>query len=149
MSVLKSKLHEVCLSYVNKRISAYKDEIETIKESIESNDKGSDEEDDSGHGKLLNDLEKNAQYLNDASKMLDVIKAISPNTTHQNIVVGSLVRTDSSTFYIAVSIGKVELDNASYYIISKLSPIGQLLLNKTVGDTITFNDSRYKILEVK
>lgn len=149
MSVLKSKLHEVCLSYVNKRISAYKDEIETIRESIESNDKSSDEEDDSGHGKLLNDLEKNAQYLNDASEMLDVIKSISPNAAHQNIVLGSLVTTDSSTFYIAVSIGKVELDDASYYIISKLSPIGQLFLNKTVGDTITFNDNRYTILDVK
>jgi transcription elongation GreA/GreB family factor len=149
MNVLKSKLHEICLAHVNKRIFGYKDEIETIKESIESIDKSSDEDDDSGHGKLLNDLEKNAQHLNDASKMLEVIKSINPKTIHQNIVLGSVVKTDSSTFYIAVSIGKVELDNEAYFIISKFSPIGELLLNKTVGDTIIFNESRYNILEVK
>ncbi|WP_323788918.1 hypothetical protein [Psychroserpens sp.] len=149
MSSIKSKLFDICITHVNKRISSYKDEIETIKESVESNDKSTDEDDDSGNGKLLNDLEKNAQYLSDASKMLDVIKLINPKTIHQNIVLGSLIKTDTTNFYIATSIGKVDVDNEAYYIISKSSPIGQLLLNKTVGDSIAFNENRYKILEVK
>ena len=149
MSSIKTDLFDICITYVNKRISSYKDEIETIKEAIESNDKSSDEDDDSGHGKLLNDLEKNAQYLSDAYKMLDTIKLINPKTTHQNVVLGSLVKTNTTNFYIAVSIGKVELDNDSYFIISKSSPIGQLLLNKTKGDTIAFNNNHYTILEVK
>ena len=149
MSTIKSRLFDICLTHVNKRISSYKDEIETIKESIDSNDKSTDEDDDSGNGKLMNDLEKNAQYLSDAHKMLDVIKLINPNTSHQNIVLGSLVKTNSANFFIAVSIGKVEVDEESYFIISKSSPIGQLLLNKVVGDEIAFNDNRYKILEVK
>ena len=98
---------------------------------------------------MMNDLEKNAQYLSDAHKMLDSIKLINPNTSHQNVVLGSLVKTNSANFYIAVSIGKVEVDDESYFIISKSSPIGQLLLNKVAGDEIAFNDNRYKILEVK
>ena len=149
MSTIKTKLLEISLTYVNKRISSYKDEIETLKESIESNYKSIDEGDDAGNGKLLNDLEKNAQYLNDAIKMLDVIKLINPKTTPQNIGLGSLVKTDTSTFFIAVSIGKVDVENESYFIISIHSPIGQLLFNKTVGNEIVFNDNRYKILEVK
>ena len=35
---LKEQLLQACYSYVNKRIASYKDEIETIKESIESNE---------------------------------------------------------------------------------------------------------------
>lgn len=149
MSTIKSSLFNICVTHVNKRISSYKEEIETIKESIESNDKSSDEDDDSGNGKLMNDLEKNAQYLSDAHKMLDVIKQINPNASHQNIVLGSLVKTSSANFFIAVSIGKVEVDNESYFIISKSSPIGQLLINKVAGDEIAYNDNRYKILEIK
>ncbi|WP_040249000.1 GreA/GreB family elongation factor [Psychroserpens mesophilus] len=149
MSTLKSKLFDICLTHVNKRISSYKDEIETIKESIDSNDKSTDEDDDSGNGKLMNDLEKNAQYLSDAHKMLDIIKLINPKTTHQNVVLGSLVKTSSANFYIAVSIGKVDVDDEPYFIISKSSPIGQLLLNKVVGDEIAFNENRYKILDIK
>lgn len=149
MSTIKSKLFDICLTHVNKRISSYKDEIETIKESIDSNDKSTDEDDDSGNGKLMNDLEKNAQYLSDAHKMLDIIKLINPKTTHQNVVLGSLVKTSSANFYIAVSIGKVDVDDEPYFIISKSSPIGQLLLNKVVGDEIAFNENRYKILDIK
>jgi transcription elongation GreA/GreB family factor len=149
MSQLKSQLLDLCFAYVNKRIANYKDEIETIKESIENNDKSSDDGDDSGNGKLFNDLEKNAQYLSDASKMLDTLKLINTNTIHQNVVLGSFVQTDVSKFYIAVSIGKVEIENDSYFIISKSSPIGELLYNKSVGDTITFNNASYMITEIK
>lgn len=55
---------ELCNQYANKRVADYKNEIELIKESIESNDKVSNEEDDSGNSKLLDDLEKNMNYLN-------------------------------------------------------------------------------------
>nr|WP_321223421.1 hypothetical protein [uncultured Psychroserpens sp.] len=148
MSTIKSQLLDTCFTHVNKRIANYKDEIETIKDSLDSNDKG-DEEDDSGNGKLYNDLEKNAQYLSDATKMLDLLKLINPNTMHQYVVLGSLVKTDSSSFYLAVSIGKVEIDDENYFIISKSSPIGELLINKTVGDRITFNNTSYLIKDIK
>ena len=148
MSLIKSQLLEVCFAYVNKRIANYKDELETIKDSIENNDKG-DEEDDSGNGKLYNDLEKNTQYLRDAQKMHETLKLITSNTIHQNAVLGSLIKTDISNFYLAVSIGKVEIDNENYFILSKSSPIGELLTNKTVGDSITFNNTTYKIKEIR
>lgn len=148
MSSIKPQLLEVCFTYVNKRIANYKDEIETIKDSIENNDKG-DGEDDSGNGKLYNDLEKNSQYLTDARRMLDTLNLMSANTIHQHVVLGSLVKTDSSNFYLAVSIGKVEIENDTYFILSKSSPIGELLMNKTVGDSITFNSTTYKIMDIK
>jgi len=148
MSTIKLQLLELCYAYVNKRIANYKDEIETIKESIENNDKG-DGEDDSGNGKLFNDLEKNAQYLSDATKMLDTLSMINAKTAPQYVVLGSLVQTDISNFYLAISIGKVDIDNHSYLIISRSSPIGELLLNKTAGDSFTFNNTTYTIKDVK
>ena len=36
---IKQELLQACLDYANKRIANYKNELETIKESIESNDK--------------------------------------------------------------------------------------------------------------
>lgn len=144
---LKSELLYTCLEYVNKRISNYKSEIETIKESIDNNDKG-DEDDDSGNGKLFNDFEKNTQHLADASKMLDTLKLINSKTANQNVVLGSIVKTDVCDFFIAISVGKVELEHSSYFIISLLSPIGMLLKGKTAGDQIVFNGSTYNILEI-
>lgn len=146
---VKEQLLQACYSYVNKRIASYKDEIETIKESIESNDKAKDEGDDSGNGKLFNDLELNLQYLNDAKKMLDTLHVINPKTMNTNVVLGSLVKTTSNHFFIAISMGKIELDDSDYFSISLGSPIGQLLKNKVVGDVIVFNNNTFTITDIK
>ena len=147
--ILKEQLLQACYSYVNKRIASYKDEIETIKESIESNDKSNDEGDDSGNGKLFNDLELNAQYLSDANKMLDTLKLINFKTVNTYATLGSLVKTTSNNYFISISVGKIEIDNETYFGISLLSPIGQLLKNKVVGDNFLFNNYNITITEIK
>lgn len=145
---IKRDLLELCNQHANKRIADYKNEIELIKESIESNDKVSNEEDDSGNSKLLDDLEKNMNYLNEAQKTKERLQLIKPNLVSDAAVLGSLVKTDSISFFLAISIGKVILKDEDYYIISIQSPIGQLLKTKKKGDQVEFNGKHYKILEV-
>lgn len=145
---LKQDLLNICFQHVNKRISDYNNEITLIKESIESNDKVSNEEDDSGNSKLLDDLEKNMNYLNEAQKTKEHLGMVKPNLVSDTVVLGSIVKTDSINFFIATSIGKVDLDKDEYYIISILSPIGQLMKLKGVGHSFEFNGKHYKIKTV-
>ena len=145
----KEQLLQASYFYVNKRIASYKEEIETIKESIESNDKSNDLEDDSGNGKLFNDLEKNAQHLSDAMKALDTLKHINPKITNNSAVLGSIVTTNNSIFFLSISIGKIEIDGIAYFGISLQSPIGQLLKNKVIGDSISFNNNNHNIIDIK
>ncbi|MEZ4792854.1 MAG: transcription elongation factor [Gelidibacter sp.] len=145
---IKQNLLQACFDYANKRVANYKTEIETIKESIESNDKAGDDDDDSGNGKLFNDLEKNSQHLNEANKMLDGLKNMSPNTVSDKVILGSVVKTTNNNFFISVSAGKIDVADESYFAISHHSPIGTLLLGKTKGDSIEFNGNRFTITEV-
>lgn len=145
---IKTELLQACLDYANKRIDNYKNELSTIKESIENNDKSGDDDDDSGNGKLFNDLEKNSQHLSDAQKMLDSIKAISPNLVSEQVVLGSFVKTTTNHFFISISAGKIDLDNLSVFAISPSSPIGTLLINKRKGDVVQFNNNSFTITEV-
>ena len=145
---IKEELLQVCVDHVNKRINNYKLEMETIKDSIENNDKSSDENDDSGNGKLLNDLEKNAQHLNEASKMLEILKQISPKIQNEFANLGSIVYTQTNAFFLSVSVGKIELGDSTYFAISLQSPIGMLLRNKKKGDSINFNGTSYSITNV-
>ena len=145
---IKSDVLQACYDYANKRIANYKNEIETIKDSLESNDKGSGDDDDSGSGKLLNDLEKNSLHLIDAQKMLDSLRAISPKTVNTSVSLGSLVKTSTNHFYISISAGKIDIDNLSVFAISPSSPIGVLLKDKIIGDKIEFNGNTFTITEV-
>ena len=145
---IKQQLLQICNERVDKRINDYKEEINLIKDSIESNDKGNSEDDDSGNGKLLNDLEKNLEHLNDAQKAKAHLQLIKTNINSNNVVLGSLVKTNLMTFYISTSIGKIELNNESYFAISLNSPIGQLLKNKTINESFEFNQYKYLITEI-
>ncbi|MCB0449394.1 MAG: hypothetical protein KDC97_04675 [Confluentibacter sp.] len=144
----KQKLLQICNERVNKRINDYKEEVNLIKESIASSDKSSSEDDDAGHGKLLNDLEKNMAYLNDAKKTKEYLSTIKTNIDSKDAMLGSIVKTNIMNFYIATSIGKIELDDAVFYAISVNSPIGQLLINKTVNAQFEFNQNKYIISEI-
>ncbi|KJD32876.1 hypothetical protein PK35_07815 [Tamlana nanhaiensis] len=146
---LKEQLLQVCVKRVEKRISDYKEEINLLKEALEEADKSSDEDDDSGNGKLFNDLEKNMSYLNDAFKTKDYLKLVKTNINFTEAVLGSIVKTDSITFYIAISLGKIECEHQEFYAISLSSPVGQLLRNKKVNDTFEFNQTKYVIQEIK
>ena len=87
-------------------------------------------------------------YLNEAQKTKERLQLIKPNLLSDTAVLGSLVKTDSISFFLAISIGKVTLEDEDYYIISIQSPIGQLLKTKKKGDQVEFNGKHYKILEV-
>lgn len=145
---IKQELLQVCTDYVNKRIYNYKLEMDTIKDSIENNDKGNSEDDDSGNGKLLNDLEKNAQHLNDATKLMETLKQINPKIQNESGTLGSIVYTQTNVFFLSVSVGKIELEGSNYFAISLQSPIGMLLKNKTKGDQINFNGTFYTITDI-
>jgi transcription elongation GreA/GreB family factor len=144
----KQKLWQVCNERVDKRINDYKEEINLIKDSIASNDKGNSEGDDSGSGKLLNDLEKNMAHLNDAKNTKDYLSNIKTNVESGDVILGSIVKTNMMNFYISTSIGKIDIDDEAYYAISVNSPIGQLLKNKTVNERFEFNQNKYVITEI-
>ncbi|MGB6267642.1 MAG: hypothetical protein WBF67_01420 [Olleya sp.] len=145
---IKQQLLQVCNAHVEKRILDYKNEIDLIKEAIESNDKGNSEDDDAGNGKLLNDLEKNNSFLNDARKTQEYLKLVKTNLISPNVALGSLVKTDSLHFFISISIGKIDIGAETYYAISLQSPIGQLLKQKEKGDKFEFNGTKYTVTEV-
>lgn len=145
---IKQQLWQICNKHVEDRINDYKNEINLIKESLESNDTGNNEDDDSGNGKLMNDLEKNIGYLNEARKTHEYLKLVKTNLLSTNAALGSLVITDTLQFFIAISLGKIEIDNNTYYSISLQSPIGQLLKQKTEGEQFEFNGTKYTIKQI-
>ena len=144
----KQQLLQICNTHVENRIKDYKNEIELLKESLENNDKPNNEDDDSGNGKLMNDLEKNIGYLNEARKTHEYLKLVKTNFLSTNAALGSLVITDTLQFFIAISLGKIEIDNNTYYAISLQSPIGQLLKQKTEGEQFEFNGTKYTIKQI-
>ncbi len=147
--ITKSQLQEFCKAHVNSRISRIQKDIDNIQESLASETKSSaGDKHETGRAMLQLEREKLGQQLNDAEKMGLILTRISITYKARTVVLGSLVKTSKSEYFLAISAGEFKTENDSIFCISGSSPIGQLLLGKSIGDVISFNDEKIRIKEI-
>src|SRR5690606_21113780 len=98
---------------------------------------------------MLNEIEKYAKYLENTENLKTQLKRVDISQEHQTVGNGSLVETENNFFFIAVALGKLDLnDGKTYYSISVEAPIYQSLKEKKAGDSFEFNNMKYKIVNV-
>ena len=68
------------------------------------------------------------------------------NLASETIRLGSIIETNQATFFMSISVGKLETNNLLYLGVAPNSPIGMCLLGKTKGDQFNFNRKVYKVL---
>ncbi len=76
------------------------------------------------------------------------IELVERATNSNKIELGSLVLTTHFNYYLSIPIGKITIENNTYYAISPSSPIGQKLINQQIGSEFVFNGKSIKITNV-
>ncbi len=94
------------------------------------------------------DLEKAGKQLLEIQKTNDILKKTDITKSSQTICLGSLVYTNKSNYFIAISAGHISIDNQQFYTISMDTPIGQLFKSKCIGDEVFFRGEKIKIENV-
>ncbi|MCR9183047.1 MAG: transcription elongation factor [Flavobacteriaceae bacterium] len=146
--MIKNQLYKKCLELLNQQLDKYHKEMAIVREALESESSPS-EDDDGGKGEILNELEKYARYIETTEKTKEQLKRIDVSQQHQVVANGSLVETENNFFFITVALGKLDIDdNKNYYSISTAAPIYEHLKGKKAGDSFSFNNMNYKILNV-
>ena len=144
---IKTKLYEACLLFVNEKHNTISTTIESNKKALFSETKSSaGDKHETGRAMLQLEMEKASQQLASIIEMKEVLAKIETQKTSKIICLGSLIKTTKANYYLAISVGKIIVDNSDFYAVSTNSPIGKQLLGKTVGDEIPFNEA--EILEV-
>lgn len=92
--------------------------------------------------------DKAAEQLEEGLKLKRVAESIKPQINNTRIGLGSLIMTDSVHFYIAISAGKVEIDDQSFLTVSAQAPIALDLLKLKPGDCFLFNKQKLIIREI-
>lgn len=147
---LKEKLYKFCQTYVNGRTKRIYNSIQNIQESLSSETKSSaGDKHETSRAMLQLEREKLGQQLAEAEKMNEVLSKVSLKNDSKIIGLGSFVKSTKANYYLAISAGEFKLEKLSIFCISAMTPIGQLLFSKSVGDVIFFAGEEIKILEVK
>lgn len=146
---MKDQLYQLCLNFVAQRIATANEALLQAQEASSDDTKSSaGDKFETGREMAQQDINRNKVLLADAKQqeaLLASFKDLSSTKTARN---GSVVLTSQGNFYLSISAGQLQYNGATYFAISAVSPIGKLLLGKSVGDTFTFNDKAYQIKEI-
>ena len=149
-SDLKLKLYKRCLEIIDSRISTCREAIRQAQEAANEETKSSaGDKYETGRAMMQLDIEKNSTQLNEALKQKAVLDRIAPQQIHEAVRPGSLVFTDQGNFFIAISVGMLELEGVQYAVVSENSPIGSVLLGLKAGAQFTFGNKRYTITQLE
>ena len=77
------------------------------------------------------------------------LKQISPDLKCTEGMLGAIVKTDADNYYISVSLGKVVVDDHTYFAVSPAAPLSKLLMRKKVGDKVKLRDREILVLGVE
>ena len=145
----KEGLYLQCLNFVENRFQTIQDTINEIQESLISETKSSaGDKHETGRAMLQLEREKAGNQLAEIQKVKENLSKINISNTSECIGLGSVVYTNKSNYFIAVSAGELKFENEVFYAISPSTPVGQLLMGKTVGEELVFRDQTFKIQNV-
>ncbi|MBB3123104.1 transcription elongation GreA/GreB family factor [Mesoflavibacter sabulilitoris] len=146
---IKTQLLQLCNQSLETRLQSVLAVIEDIKQSLQSETKSSaGDKHETGRAMLQLEREKAGHQLAEIEKTKQILSKINTESTYKKIGLGSVVYTTTSNYFISISAGELIVEDDMFYAISANTPIGQLLLGKSVDDVINFRNLEFKITKV-
>ncbi len=143
---LKETLYNQCVEFVNKRLQTVENTIESNKRALLSETKSSaGDKHETGRAMLQLEMEKAGQQLEGIRLMKETLAKIDIQKESEVSCLGSVIKTNLGVYFLSISAGQIKLSNNVYFAVSVSSPIGKLLLGKTMGESFSFNGKNIRI----
>ncbi|EEG43242.1 GreA/GreB family elongation factor [Flavobacteria bacterium MS024-3C] len=149
MSLIKTAVYHHCESYLRQKAKGYLSQDQSLLESLDSEGKSSaGDKHETGRAMIQLEREKLAQQRERNDQDIKTLDALKNKTTTVHIAPGALVNTSLASYFLAVPADAFSHNDKKIYCISPQSPIGQLLLGKKAGESLSFRGNSIKVLEV-
>lgn len=149
-ATIKTKLYQACMDATQLRIDQAQKAMDAAQESRDNETKSSvGDKYETGRAMMQSQQERNKVQMIKAIQLQQQLKKINPQKQCTAIEPGCLIDTDRGHFFIAIGLGKLQMDEQNYFIISMQSPIGQFFLGKQVGEKVSFQKQQYLIKAIQ
>ena len=103
---------------------------------------------ETGRAMMQRERDKAEAQLFQIEKQMAQLKTIQKLGDSDSVGQGSLVITNEGFYLIAISLGKVKLEDETYYVISPESPISKSIWGRKSGHKIQFQNREIEILKI-
>jgi len=146
---IKEILFKQCKAFVDGKLATIEKTIKSNQNALASETKSSaGDKHETGRAMLQLEMEKTGQQLKEVHTMQEILARVNLNEFSELIRLGSIVKTNSAVYFIAISAGKILFEDKEYYAISSSSPIGKMLLGRRTDEKISFNGKEILIKKV-
>lgn len=146
---IKKELYLFACQTIEENLMRNKLVLQELKESAGSETKSSaGDKHETGRAMVHLEQEKMAHQLASNQNIKSVLDKIDPEISNPAISLGSLVITDKLRFFLSVAMGKVDVSNNEYYLVSLTSPLAKQFIGKQKGNIVHFNNKDYAIEEI-
>lgn len=97
---------------------------------------------ETGRAMMHLEKEKLSAQLAEAMKMKQALDKIDPDKVLDKVELGAVVTTTSANYFIAASLGKIEIGGVIWFAVSPATPVGQKLLGKKSGDSFVIGGNQ-------
>lgn len=150
MNEFKNAVYKTAIAQLKQKEALLAEERKNIIESI------LEEEKNSAGDKYETSRETMTQDLNSLEKQIkqskldleELYRLQAIKDTPPTVQEGALVQLGTDWFLLAVSIGQVKVVDKQVFLLSKNSPLGELLIGKKKNETIQFRGKPQTITEI-
>ena len=145
----KKKVVSYLTQFLEKKIAANKEQIESLKESRDSDDKNSaGDKYETGVEMIQQEIDQAQRSIDQFKKQLEEVHRAQNQNDVSSIGFGNLVTTDKGLYFLAIGLGEVKIEDEKCYCISMQSPLGIAFLGKKKEDDVIFNTIRHTIKNI-
>lgn len=146
----KQVIHNLTVDFIQQKIDAlnniYKETLSAA--AAEDSKSSSGDKHETAVSMAQLEQEKITKQINELLKQKKQLGQINSSLAHQIIKKGSLIETNNGWFYLSIGLGLVKNENFQFFCLSPQAPLGQLLMNKKVNETISFNGKTTEIKSI-
>lgn len=146
----KEKLYNYCYTLLRLRVEQAQQAMDAAQKNANAETKSS-AGDKYETGRAMAHLDKEMHTKRHAIALHDLYKleALEVLERAETVSFGSLVKTNIGTYFIAVGLGKIQLGEQEYRVVSPESPIGQILLGLEEDAQLDFRGKKLVILSIQ
>ena len=149
MTINKNIIHNSITENINSRIKKIKEAILEQRESLKTaSESTAGDKHNTSRAMMHIEEEKLNRQLAKLFQLKQVMNQFNPKNRLSIIALGSLVETNNGWIYFAIPFGKLITKEFEIMVVSLASPIGQILFNKKVGDSVQLNGKKWEIRQV-
>lgn len=144
---MKNKILDLCLAQQQATIDHIEFAMDEAQKS--ANDYGQPKDRyDSYRIQLLRKRDLMAGQLHQAFNQMETLRKVDPKVIHDHAGFGAVVQTKEQNLFIAVGLGKINVNGRDYYAISPNVPIFEAIRHKRKGEEFSFRGTTQKILDI-